>query len=267
MSLKKKTSNPRKKLPLLEHQIKTNNNIHQKNGGMTAENINQILDRYFLALELIKFNLFGEDFENYGNLEINGQTYYPNKLDLDYLAQQQSDEAKRDLDIDVDILNSLKKADDITKINIRNISKINSTKNNITTSKYKKMFKSKSMENINLNIKEQKPADKFKLKLPKIFKNKKPFHNIALADNYMKLILLKNFDEPLTSLNSKDFIMRKSMYIKRHLGAKKLNKKLNALENRLKNIGNVIKNEEIINKEKIPQFQYRYKYVESKFRV
>ena len=156
MSLKKKTSNPRKKLPLLEHQTKTNNNIHQKNGGMTAENINQILDRYFLALELIKFHLFGEDFENYGNLEINGQTYYPNKLDLDYLAQQESDEAKRDLDIDVDILNSLKKADDITKINIRNISKINSTKNNITTSKYKKMFKSKSMENINLITKEKK---------------------------------------------------------------------------------------------------------------
>ena len=43
MSLKKRSSNPRKKLPLLEHQTKTNNNIHQKNGGMTAENINQII--------------------------------------------------------------------------------------------------------------------------------------------------------------------------------------------------------------------------------
>ena len=83
----------------------------------------------------------------------------------------------------------------------------------------------------------------------------------------MKFILLKNFNEPLTSLNSKDFIMRKSMYIKRHSGAKKLSKKLNVLGNRLKNIDNAIKNEDLINKEKIPQFQYRYKYVESKFRV
>ena len=200
---------------------------------MTAENINLILDRHFLTLELIKFNLFGEDFENYGNIVINGQTYYPYKLNLDYLAKQESDNMKLDLNIDVDILNSLKKADDINELNLKNFSK----RKSITTTKYSKLTKNKSMEDIRFNKNKKELDTNNKLKLPNIFNcnytNKLQHHGkLNLADNYMKLILLKNMRQPIDSLNSKEFMMRKTSYLKRHGGANKLNKKLNALENK-----------------------------------
>ena len=131
---------------------------------MTAENINLILDRHFLTLELIKFNLFGEDFENYGNIELNGQTYYPYKLNLDYLAKQQNEDIKYDYNIDVDILNSLKKADDINELNLKNLT----NRKSITTSEYNKLVKNKSMEDIRTNKKDKKKIND-KIKLPNIF--------------------------------------------------------------------------------------------------
>jgi hypothetical protein len=220
------------------------NKIRRKKNQMTAENINLILDRHFLTLELIKFNLFGEDFENYGNIVINGQTYYPYKLNLDYLAKQESDNMKLDLNIDVDILNSLKKADDINELNLKNFSK----RKSITTTKYSKLTKNKSMEDIRFNKNKKELDTNNKLKLPNIFNcnytNKLQHHGkLNLADNYMKLILLKNFPEPLSSINTKDFILRKHSYMKRHGGANKLKQKLNSLENKYKNIENGIKND------------------------
>ena len=139
MSLKKKRILPKRKANYFYQRLRSVDEICSKKNQITAENINLILDRHFLTLELIKFNLFGEDFENYGNIVINGETYYPYKLNLDYLAKQQSDEIKRDLNIDVDILNSLKKADEINLLNLRKLS-LNSIKN-ITTARYSKMLK------------------------------------------------------------------------------------------------------------------------------
>ena len=175
---------------------------------------------------------------------------------------------KLDLNIDVDILNSLKKADDINELNLKNFSK----RKSITTTKYSKLTKNKSMEDIRFNKNKKELDTNNKLKLPNIFNcnytNKLQHHGkLNLADNYMKLILLKNMRQPIDSLNSKEFMMRKTSYLKRHGGANKLNKKLNALENKYKTIDNEIKNDILINKEKKPQFQYRYKYVESKFKV
>ena len=143
MNSKKKIRHLKKKSIFFEHQLNSINKIRRQKNNMTAENINSILDRHFLTLELIKFNLFGEDFENYGNIEINGQTYYPYKLNLDYLANQQSDDIKQDFNIDFDILNSLKNADDLTKINLKQ-----SQSKNITTTKYNKMLRNKSMGDI-----------------------------------------------------------------------------------------------------------------------
>jgi hypothetical protein len=268
MSLKKKKIRSKHKTTFFDQQMRSINKIRRKKNQMTAENINLILDRHFLTLELIKFNLFGEDFENYGNIVINGQTYYPYKLNLDYLAKQESDNMKLDLNIDVDILNSLKKADDINELNLKNFSK----RKSITTTKYSKLTKNKSMEDIRFNKNKKELDTNNKLKLPNIFNcnytNKLQHHGkLNLADNYMKLILLKNMRQPIDSLNSKEFMMRKTSYLKRHGGANKLNKKLNALENKYKTIDNEIKNDILINKEKTPQFQYRYKYVESKFKV
>ena len=264
MSLNKKNKNSKNKTTFFEQQMGLINKIRYKTNQMTAENINLILDRHFSTLELIKFKLFGEDFENYGNIEINGQTYYPFKLNLDYLAQQQSDDMKLDYNADIDILNSLKKADDINRINLKKMT----IRKEYTSTHYQKMFKNKSVENF--RITNNKNEIKDKLKLPDIFGHNQRFkrhEKLNFANNYMKMILLKNFQEPLNSLNSKDFINIKTSFLKRHGKAMKLNKKLNDLEHKFKTIDNKIKNSMLINKEKTPQFQYRYRYVESKFRV
>ena len=184
---------------------------------------------------------------------------------MDYLAKQQNDDIKYDYDIDFDLLNSLKKADDANKINLRKMS----IKRQMTLTKYKNLIKNKSMENIR---NDNKNKNSNKLKLPDLFNhNHYHYHNhhakIKLANNYMKAILLKNFQEPLTSLNSKDFIMTKTSYLNRHGKAFKLNKKLDNLEHKVKAIENEIKNHIIINKEKTPQFKFRYRYVESKFKL
>ena len=83
----------------------------------------------------------------------------------------------------------------------------------------------------------------------------------------MKLILLKNLQTPIDILNSKEFILRKNSYLKRHVGASKLNKKLDNLNKKYKAIDNEINNDLLMNKEKVPQFQFRYRYVESKFKI
>ena len=266
MSSKKKKKNIRLKTKMLlfHKPMQSINQLRNSKNQITAENINSILDRHFSTLELIKFNLFGEDFENYGNIVINGETYYPYKLNLGYLTQQ-SDDIKSDLYIDSDILNSLKKADELSNINFKKMS----------SGKYmsRKFSKNQSMENIrtlstNKNKKEINDNDN-KLKLPNIYKNYFKNHHprFNFASDYMKLILLKNLQTPINSLNSKEFILRKDSYLKRHGGASKLNKKLDNLNNKYKAIDNEIHNDMLINKEKYPQFQYRYRYVESKFKI
>jgi len=262
MSLKKRNLN-RRKTTFFEQQIRSIDEIRRKKSRMTAEDINLILEKHFTNLELIKFNLFGEDFENYGNIEINGQTYYPYKLSLDYLAKQQSDDAKLDLNIDVDILNSLKKADDMNKINLINFTRSHQKK--MTTSRYNQMLRNKSMEDIKIN-KFNKQGNNNKVSLPKIGYHN-PHAKLNFVDNYMKFILLKNFNDPISNFNSKDFLLRKTSYLKRHGQMRKLKNKLNLLENKFKNIDNQIKNDMLINKDKNPQFQFRYKYVESKFKI
>ena len=227
-------------------------NKNRKN-PVTAENINLILDRHFMKLELIKFNLFGEDFENYGNLVLNGQTYYPYKLNLDYLANQSKDIAQQDLNINIEILNSLKKAE-MPKNNksLNRFLKERQKKIGLNTN-YKKMFRNRSCENLDNKNNT--------MKLPKI-KN-----NLNFTRSNMKFFLQKNFYEILTNQNKKNFEMKKNCFLKRHKNAFKINKKLKYLEKNLKNIDNEIINDCKINESKIPQFQFRYKYLESKFNI
>ena len=263
MSLKKKKVVSRTKNYFFEQKMRAMKKILDKKSKLTAENINLILEHHFLTLELLKFNLFGEDFENYGNIVINGETYYPHKLSLDYLAKQETDEIKN-LNIDFDILNSLKKADDINILNSRKLP-INIFKN-FATSKHNKISRNKSMTNIKTN-KYSNLMHK-DLSLPKIkIKNINHHMKLNLASNYTKVILLKNFPEPISSINSKNFLLTKNSYMKRYGEANKLKEKLNFLENRYKNIETGIKNDLLINKEKTPQLQFRYKYVESKFKI
>ena len=257
MSLKKKKNFPKdNKTTLFDEAMNEFSKNKSKKNPITAENINLILDRHFMKLELIKFNLFGEDFENYGNLVINGQTYYPYKLNLDYLANQSKDIAQDDLNINMEILNSLKKAE-IPKMDLKkrkNKSIRGRSKNIGLNTNYKKMFRNKSCENINSNKKGE-------FKLPKI-KNRLNF-----TRNNMKYFLQQNFFETMTTKNKKYFEMKKNNFLKRHGEAQGIKRKLNILEKRMKNIDNEIINDCRINEIKIPQFQYRYKYLESKFNI
>ena len=258
MSLKKKKDffNENKTSLFDEAMNEFSKNKNKKN-AINAENINLILDRHFMKLELIKFNLFGEDFENYGNLVINGQTYYPYRLNLDYLANQSKDIAQMDLNINMEILNSLKKAQQPVDLsNQRNKSKGEKTKKITLNTNYKKMFRNKSCENI-INKKGNETT-----KLPKIKNN-----NFNITRSNMNFFLQKNFFETLTKQNKKDFEMKKNNFLKRHWKAQGIKKKLNTLEKKMKNIDEEIINDCLINESKIPQFQYRYKYLESKFNI
>jgi hypothetical protein len=256
---KKKNYFVEQKYTLFDEAMNEFSKNKNKKNPINAENINQILDRHFMKLDLIKFNLFGEDFENYGNLVINGQTYYPCKLNLDYLANQSKDIAQEDLNVNMEILDSLKKAEIPKLDNNRNCS---SMKNRKTTSEKSKLLyrnipkiilKNKSCENI-----ESKNGI---IKLPKLKKK----NNIRSPNK--KFFLQNNFYQTMTSQNRKNFINKRKYFIKRHGDAQGLKKKLDVIERSIKNIDKEIVNNGLINEEKIPQFQYRYKYLESKFNV
>ena len=240
MSTKKKKNNHENKTSLFDEAMNEFSKVKNRKNPINAENINLILDRHFMKLELIKFNLFGEDFENYGNIVINGQTYYPHKLNLDYLANQSKDIAQKDLNINMEILNSLKKAEIPSNLEqSRNKSIKKRAKKFGLNTQYKKMFKNKSCENINSNNN----------------KNKK------------ESIIEKNFFETLTKENKKNYEMKRNNFLKRHWKTQGLKRKLKSLEKNSKIIDNEIINDCLINESKIPQFQYRYKYLESKFNI
>ena len=133
---------------------KEGKNEFNQNQKVNAENINLILDKHFMKLELIKFNLFGEDFENYGNIVLNGQTYYPYKLNLDYLANQSNDIAERDSNVNLDILKSLQKAEKIenNKEYIQKNRVIKEANKKFLNTNYKRMFKNKSCQNKRYSI-------------------------------------------------------------------------------------------------------------------
>ena len=230
---------------------KEGKNEFNQNQKVNAENINLILDKHFMKLELIKFNLFGEDFENYGNIVLNGQTYYPYKLNLDYLANQSNDIAERDSNVNLDILKSLQKAEKIenNKEYIQKNRVIKEANKKFLNPNYKRMFKNKSCQNINSK----------NIKLPKI-KSK-----INVTRTNIKYFLERNYFEPNTIENKNNFIIKKKIFLDRYRNAQILANKLNNLELNIKNIEKGIINDYKINEVKIPQFKYRYKYLESKF--
>lgn len=56
-----------------------------------SESIFELFNSYYLQLDLMKYKLFGEDYENYGDLNIHGQSYSPSKINLDVLENYLSD--------------------------------------------------------------------------------------------------------------------------------------------------------------------------------
>ena len=51
-----------------------------------SESMYNLFDSYFLQLDLLKYKLFGEDFENFGDIIIKGQHHSPRKINLDFLV-------------------------------------------------------------------------------------------------------------------------------------------------------------------------------------
>ena len=51
-----------------------------------SESMYDLFDSYFLQLDLLKYKLFGEDFENFGDIIIKGQHHSPRKINLDFLV-------------------------------------------------------------------------------------------------------------------------------------------------------------------------------------
>ena len=57
------------------------------NSFRKTESIYELFDNYYLQLDLIKYKLFGEIPENYGDLIINGVNYSPPKINIDFLEK------------------------------------------------------------------------------------------------------------------------------------------------------------------------------------
>ena len=56
-----------------------------------SESMYNLFDSYFLQLDLLKYKLFGEDFENYGDIVIKGVHHSPRKINLDFLVNHLTD--------------------------------------------------------------------------------------------------------------------------------------------------------------------------------
>ena len=56
-----------------------------------SESMYELFDSYFLQLDLLKYNLFGEDFENFGDIVIKGVHHSPKKINLDFLVNHLTD--------------------------------------------------------------------------------------------------------------------------------------------------------------------------------
>ena len=56
-----------------------------------SESIYDLFDSYSLQLDLLKYKLFGDDLENYGDIVIKGEHHSPTKINLDFLVNHLAD--------------------------------------------------------------------------------------------------------------------------------------------------------------------------------
>ena len=82
------------------------------------ELFHKLFDNYYSKLDLIKYKLFGEDTDNYGDIIINGEHYSPYKVNLDVLENHLSDiDLKLFRNININNKNKEKKIEKKTPIN------------------------------------------------------------------------------------------------------------------------------------------------------
>lgn len=197
----------------IEHQIKSDLIIEEKKILKSApikyeKSMDDKVNEYFLRFYSFKLNELGEDKENYGNMDIHGESYPPVKMNLNYI---------------------------IKRANLNELAKITHRMNKKF---YEKMHIDDDYSKLDLNTSKVKLIENFKLEklnLPIIKSRNKSMQNLPV------LYLDKNISSDLT-LQNKDKLYNSFMKseIKNNISKihinniKKIDKKIEGIEKRKK---------------------------------
>ena len=197
----------------IEHQIKSDLIIEEKKILKSApikyeKSMDDKVNEYFLRFYSFKLNELGEDKENYGNMDIHGESYPPVKMNLNYI---------------------------IKRANLNELAKITHRMNKKF---YEKMHIDDDYSKLDLNTSKVKLIENFKLEklnLPIIKSRNKSMQNLPV------LYLDKNISSDLT-LQNKDKLYNSFMKseIKNNISKihinniKKIDKKIKGIEKRKK---------------------------------
>ena len=202
---------------------------------INVENVNYALEKQFQKFELHRFNLFGENFDNYGDVTLNGITYKAKKIKVNY--KNKKSEVNFSLLFDNDQNNMNKKKYRLIKSN---------SSTNELKEKFKKIIK----------------ASRIKSKCDSLPKLNNCF---KISSANMKNFLEMDEFQPKTLKNWHNFIKTRNEFLKRHDEAETISKKINKIRSSSTKVKDEIINVKNRDEDTKLQFKYRYTYVKSKF--
>ena len=84
-----KNNSKKKKEIFLTKSIFAKNDAHSKNSNnFEIKSLSQKVNDYFSRFYFVKLEELGEDRENYGDMVLNGETYHPLKINLNYIMKR-----------------------------------------------------------------------------------------------------------------------------------------------------------------------------------
>lgn len=301
----------------IEHQIKSDLIIEEKKILKSApikyeKSMDDKVNEYFLRFYSFKLNELGEDKENYGNMDIHGESYPPVKMNLNYIIKRANlnelakithrmnkkfyekmhiddDYSKLDLNTSkVKLIENFK----LEKLNLPIIKSRNKSMQNLPVlyldknissdltlqnkdKLYNSFMKSEIKNNISkIHINNIKKIDKKIEGIEKRKKNKKNnsystpilHNNIMITNKNLKKFFETNHSESQTEINKKNRILKRIYFLKRYDKKEGIYKKLNKLNDNLEKIN--INMNKVINKsnENIPQFKLRFNHLLKKLK-
>ena len=301
----------------IEHQIKSDLIIEEKKILKSApikyeKSMDDKVNEYFLRFYSFKLNELGEDKENYGNIDIHGESYPPVKMNLNYIIKRANlnelakithrmnkkfyekmhiddDYSKLDLNTSkVKLIENFK----LEKLNLPIIKSRNKSMQNLPVlyldknissdltlqnkdKLYNSFMKSEIKNNISkIHINNIKKIDKKIEGIEKRKKNKKNnsystpilHNNIMITNKNLKKFFETNHSESQTEINKKNRILKRIDFLKRYDKKEGIYKKLNKLNDNLEKIN--INMNKVINKsnEDIPQFKLRFNHLLKKLK-
>ena len=301
----------------IEHQIKSDLIIEEKKILKSApikyeKSMDDKVNEYFLRFYSFKLNELGEDKENYGNMDIHGESYPPVKMNLNYIIKRANlnelakithrmnkkfyekmhiddDYSKLDLNTSkVKFIENFK----LEKLNLPIIKSRNKSMQNLPVlyldknissdltlqnkdKLYNSFMKSEIKNNISkIHINNIKKIDKKIEGIEKRKKNKKNnsystpilHNNIMITNKNLKKFFETNHSESQTEINKKNRILKRIDFLKRYDKKEGIYKKLNKLNDNLEKIN--INMNKVINKsnEDIPQFKLRFNHLLKKLK-